>query len=243
MFDNVKQLQSASLEGALTAPDCMWTDRLLGVNEEGRYPIRCVWALTCNNITGTREQLRRCVWIRLDAKTENPESRTGFRHPNINAWLASNRELVVSAVITLVRAWIAKGMPPYRGPHSLGSFDEWVKVMGGILQTVGEYNFLANQTKLREEADVEGAALHMFVSHWWERFRNRGVQAGQLLETARPFYEDKLGSGSERSQAVRLGKMLTQYKDWVISFGEQKVTLTITPDRKTGQLYRLNEAL
>ncbi len=38
MFDNVRELDSAVLQAALTAPDQLWTDRLLGSNTEGRYP-------------------------------------------------------------------------------------------------------------------------------------------------------------------------------------------------------------
>ena len=239
MFDNVRELNSAVLQAALTSPDQLWTDRLLGGNTEGRYPMRCVWAVTCNNITGTREQLRRCVWIRLDAKTEHPETRQNFQHPDIIQWLRDNRASVVSAVITLVNAWIEKGQPQYVGGRSMGSFDAWVRVIGGILETVGEFNFLANQSLLSEAADTESSTLGAFVNQWWAKHRDRPVKANQLLEIARQFYEDKLGTGTDASQAIRLGRHLGTYRDWVIPIGSQKAEIKFIPNEKLGQSYKL----
>ena len=48
LIDNLRQqLDSAALAAALTAP--FWEDRILGVSEMTRLPIRCVWIATGNN--------------------------------------------------------------------------------------------------------------------------------------------------------------------------------------------------
>lgn len=113
LLDNIRGLDSENLQAALTSPDCLWKDRLLGVNESLSLPIRCVWAATCNNIQGTSEQLRRCVEIRLDAKTDKPEQRSNWRHSDIRSWLSQNRSSVVGAALTLVANWVKEGCPAY----------------------------------------------------------------------------------------------------------------------------------
>ena len=99
----------------------------------------------------------------------------------------------------------------------MGSFDSWVRVIGGILETVGERNFLANQQALGEEADVESSAVAAFVEEWWKLYDDKSVTAKQLLPIARRHYEDELGTGGDSSQVVKLGKRLSKHRDWVIS--------------------------
>lgn len=237
LLDNVRELNSEALQAALTAPDGLWTDRLLGGNEEGKFPIRCTWATTCNNITGTREQLRRCIWIRLDAKTERPEERTDFKHLDIRGWLRQNRAQVVGAAVTLIRAWIEAGRPNYSGRGVMGSFDSWVRVIGGILENASEMNFLGNQREFAQGADSEAATLTPFIQDWWAIYTNKWVGAGQLLGVAVHYYADELGNNGERSQAVRLGKILGKHRDWVVG---DKI-LSARPS-KNGLQYRLDWA-
>ncbi len=53
VIDNINnEIDSAALAAALTAP--FWEDRILGVSEIVRIPIRCVWVATGNNPQGER---------------------------------------------------------------------------------------------------------------------------------------------------------------------------------------------
>lgn len=162
LLDNVKSLRSATLESVLTSRE--WSDRLLGVNAEGRYPNRCVWMATSNNMVSSREQLRRCVWIRLDARTERPDERRNFKHRDLHAWVQANRSRLVGAALTLIRAWIEAGQPAYSGGTALGSFEAWTRTIGGLLEVVGVKGFLTNQRQLIEEADDEGSQFSVFVA-------------------------------------------------------------------------------
>jgi hypothetical protein len=89
LIDNLRaELDSAALAAALTAP--FWEDRILGASEMARLPIRCAWVATGNNPTSSHEIARRLVRIRLDARTDQPWRRGGFRHPDLMVWVRAN---------------------------------------------------------------------------------------------------------------------------------------------------------
>lgn len=85
LIDNLRRpLDSAALSAAITAP--AWEDRILGKSEMIRMPVRCCWVATGNNPSVSDEIARRTVRIRLDAREERPQMRTGFRHADLRAW-------------------------------------------------------------------------------------------------------------------------------------------------------------
>ena len=79
----------------------------------------------------------------------------------------------MAACLTLGRAWIAAGMP--RHQKTIGSFEGWAQVMGGILQVAGVPGFLGNLKEMYERADAEGAVWRVFVALWWDRFGTQQV--------------------------------------------------------------------
>jgi hypothetical protein len=87
MFDNVdKTLGGAALDLALTA--LTYSDRILGSSKTtGDLPLRTVWTATGNNLRYGGDLERRVLPIRLAPTCENPEERTGFKHPNLLAWV------------------------------------------------------------------------------------------------------------------------------------------------------------
>jgi hypothetical protein len=104
IFDNVDQvLNSASLALALTTST--WTDRVLGFTELVTLPQRTVFVATGNNIVLGGDLARRCYWIRLDAQCSEPWRNRQFRHPDLRAWVRENRGRLLSASLTLARAW------------------------------------------------------------------------------------------------------------------------------------------
>jgi putative DNA primase/helicase len=213
LIDNLRrQLDSSALSAALTAP--FWEDRVLGISEMVRLPIRCLWVATGNNPEFSNEMARRLVRIRLDARVDQPWRRSGFRHPNLMDWVMTNRARLVAACLTLCRAWIAAGTP--RGQMILGSFEGWAAVMGGIFAVDDVPGFLGNVDEMLEAADAESAIWRAFVGRWWECHRASPVGVGDLhqiaLVTEPPI---PLGDGADRSQKTRLGKALGKMRDRV----------------------------
>jgi len=181
LLDNLrKALDSASLASALTAR--VWEGRILGVSKLARLPVDCVWLVTGNNIKASREITRRIVRIRLDALTESPHLRTGFRHTDLLGWCKKNRARLVEAALTLVKAWIVEGKP--LGKYTMGSFQAWASTIGGILDVADVKGFFGNQAELFEDVNTSQGEWRQFVEGWGAIFGEQPVEAAKLYEMA-----------------------------------------------------------
>lgn len=127
LLDNLSgSLGSDSLAAALTATD--WEDRVLGQTEMVRVPLRAVWLGTGNNLGFRRTLGRRVVPIDLDAKIEVPEDRTDFKYTDLIGHVRKNRPRLVTAALTLLRAFWLAGRPRH-GQTRMGSFESWDDVV------------------------------------------------------------------------------------------------------------------
>lgn len=150
-IDNIDQpLNNASLAGLLTSG--YWSDRALGLNDMISRPHQATWLCTGNNISIGGDLIRRCYWIRLDAESSTPWLKNGFKHENLKGWVLERRAELLSALMTMTRAWYAAGCPAPDVPP-LGSFEEWTRIIGGILQYAGIPGFLRNLGQCREQKD------------------------------------------------------------------------------------------
>jgi hypothetical protein len=201
ILDNVHRLAGSALASCLT--DEVFQDRLIGSSILLRVPNRSLWIATGNNPGMSDEIARRTVAIDLDAKSEHPDLRTGFRHPNLLRWARDSRAALVDAALTLIQFWISEGMP--LAEKTLGGFESWSQVMGGILHTSGLTGFLEGLETSRGKVDIETEDFHEFVQQWAERIGDREVTASELLAYA-PALD--LGTGTEQSRSSRLGKLL-----------------------------------
>jgi hypothetical protein len=213
LIDNLRRpLDSPVVAAALTAT--FWDDRLLGTNDLLHLPVTCSWLVTANNPRFRREIARRTVRTRLDAKVERPWERAGFRHTNLLAWVREHRGEIVAAVLTLVQAWIVARKP--LGTRSLGSYERWAAVIGGILDVAGIPGFLGNLDIQYEAADGEGEAWRRLVEAWWEKHGDAAVSAGELFALAVELEGFDFGKGDERAQKISFGKQLGNQRDRVI---------------------------
>src|SRR5262245_24405850 len=214
LIDNLKnRLDSAALSAALTSPT--WEDRILGKSIIVNVPVRVVWIATGNNPSFSYELSRRVVRIRLDSGVNQPWLRNSFRHPNLREWVIAHRPQLIWAALTLIQAWIVAGKP--EGNVVMGSYEQWSKVMGGILEVNGIDGFLGNLQDLYHQSDAEGQAWKAFMEEWWQEFGVQPVGVNKLYGIVSPEDGDPidlgLGDGNERSQKTRLGRLLTQNRD------------------------------
>jgi putative DNA primase/helicase len=223
-LDNIStKLDSGALASALTETEHQ--DRVLGVTQMSpALPNRATWIATGNNLTASNEITRRMVWIRLMPNVEHPARRpaTDFKHHPLEPWIDQNRGDLLWACLTLGQAWIARGRPPFSGTRTMGTFEAWVRVIGGILEVVGLGNhFLANQDELFEAMDQEMQPWRDFVTAWAERYGTRSVTVAELYELVRLhnlLAEELPDDGkNERSRQTRLGSLLRRHKDKVIA--------------------------
>ncbi len=234
------RLDSEHLAAVLT--DTLWRDRQLGHTRELLLPNRAVWTATGNNLAFSRELTRRVVWIRLDARMETPEQRSNFRHPDLLRHVRDHRAALVHAALILVRAWLAAGRPG--GRQTMGSFENYVRIMGGILEVAGISGFLANADELRTRADGESTEWRAFVQAWWEQWKESWVgvsDLAKLLWTEDGRRSDLLlgiiTSERERGAVTQLGKRLSAKRECVI--GGLRITVSTQLDKSGRLQYRV----
>jgi hypothetical protein len=208
LIDNLRRpLDSSALALTLTAGAT--EDRLLGVSEMIRLPAHCVWIATGNNPTLSDEMTRRTVRIRMDAGDEFPEQRDGFKHPDLLPWVRRERGHFVWAALTLARDWIVAGTPDPSLKTHFGGFEEWARVIGGILEHADLGAILGNVDELR--ASNREASLGAFLEAAWLRFANAEWLARDAVELGREYLD--LGTGGDAELVNLLGHRLRAMRD------------------------------
>jgi hypothetical protein len=182
LLDNIPDnttIDSPSLAAALTS--CEWSDRLLGRNDTIRLPARAVWAATGNNLRVTGDMPRRSYSIRLDANAERPWERTGFHIQGLQQHVLNHRGDLLSAALTIVRAWYTNGRPQANVPM-LGSFEEWAGIVGSVLAFAGIEGFLGNLEQTQVVQDDDTRQWTAFFDAWWDAFGSKGVSVEDLSQ-------------------------------------------------------------
>jgi hypothetical protein len=221
-IDNVEgRLYSPSLAAILTAET--WTDRILGRSETATVAHRATWIATGNNIRLGGDLPRRCYWVRMDAQQPRPWQRNGFLHTDLTTWVRDNRGRILSAILTLARAWIVAGRPLPTGMPSIGGFANWVNVVGGILVHAGMTDFLGNLESMYDQADDDTPQWEAFLAAWYSIWQDtpiimsklsREIETNADLEASLPddlateVSDDKGFRKVAKSFSRRMGKAL-----------------------------------
>jgi hypothetical protein len=216
VFDEAPVLEGAALAQALTAET--WQDRILGVSTMANFPNRVTWMSLGNNVQVKGDITRRVYRIALRPKYANPQDRdaNSFRHPgqsglDLLSWTRKNRKELLTAILTLVRAWYAAGAPyPKRGV-SFGSFEVWERMVGGIVETSGLPDFLGNLKIWRSESDFDS---QYWIGHLgWVReqfgersFRTAEVKTKALTDLASYLAPPRLDDPTEKTYGKSLGE-------------------------------------
>jgi len=182
LLDNIPDnttIDSPSLAATLTSSE--WSDRLLGRNDTIRLPARAVWAATGNNLRVTGDMPRRSYSIRLDANAERPWERTGFHIQGLQQHVLAHRGDLLSAALTIVRAWYTNGRPQANVPM-LGSFEEWASIVGSVLAFAGIEGFLGNLEQTQVVQDDDTRQWTAFFEAWWAAFGTKGVSVEELSQ-------------------------------------------------------------
>ena len=215
LIDNVRsRLDSAALSAALTSD--VWEDRVLGYSRMAAIPVTCTWLATANNPALSLEVARRTVSSGLDACVEKPWERKEFRHKHLRRWALQHRAELIWAALTLVQAWIAAGKP--LGQETLGSYESYAEVVGGILGIAGIPGFLGNQDRVYAEADQEVNALAEFCQAWWGDFQDRQVKVDLLfgLATRHRLLIDLWSGRDDHAARTAFGKAIARMRDRII---------------------------
>jgi hypothetical protein len=223
LIDNIKgKLASSSLDAVLTTT--VWTDRILGKSQMITLPNRAIWIATGNNVAVDIEMARRSVWIRLDSNAERPWTRNGFKHASLGEWALENRGDLVTAALVLIRHWFNVGCPP--GRSTIGGFESWARIIGGIVDAADIVGFMDNAEELYEQFDPTAAQWAAFIAEWWKQFQHAPVGVKDLfcLADSEPadnvtglgLLDAMLTDDKPRARRVRLGNLLHDRLDTVL---------------------------
>jgi hypothetical protein len=182
-FDNIDGvLDSTSLATVLTAR--VWRDRMLGRNEEVLLPNMSTWIANGNNIRLAGDLPRRAYRARLDAQLAQPWLRqpSEFKHPDLIRWVRQKRGDIIAAMLTVARSWVVAGKPKPNDLVSIGSYESFCEVLGGILDYIKVKGFLGNLQQMYSEMDVETPQWGNFLEAWQEVFGDSGVTVAEVVE-------------------------------------------------------------
>jgi len=141
-------LNNAILEQFLTSE--VWIDRELGHNNNLELNNEIDVSLSANmGITYTPDLWHRARPINLFYGEENPNDRV-YNRADLWGYVKENRNLILSAVYTLIKTWVDAGCPKGKTPFT--SFPEWARVVGGIMQ----YHSLGDPCQQVEDEGVGG---------------------------------------------------------------------------------------
>lgn len=222
VFDEAHTLDGAPLAQALTAHT--WQDRILGVSHMAEFPNRVTWISLGNQVHVKGDITRRVYRIALQPTYDNPQDRpsSAFRHPgqsglDLGAWTRANRRDLMTAILTLVRAWFAAGQPYTRRGSSFGSFETWERYAGGIVQVAGLTGFLDNIKAWRSESDFDsqywlGHMTWLLETFGDKAFRTADVRATALTDPQSYLAPPRLDDPGEKTYGKALGEAYSRLK-------------------------------
>jgi hypothetical protein len=181
-LDNIpSKMDSAALAQFITSET--YGGRLLGTNKAVDIKNTLTVFGTGNNTRFSEELAKRCVPIRLKPKTDKPEARSGFKHPDIYAWTLENRRDLLETFMGYVDRHLASHtlddvdvMAPPKG-----GFEGWSKAMNGIMYIGGLREFRTNEEEWMGRVDDELEERTRFVELWQGRHGKKEVTATELL--------------------------------------------------------------
>jgi hypothetical protein len=208
LFDNLDgHFGNAVLDAALAATS--WKDRLLGVNRTASAPIYLTWYATGNNVAIAADTSRRTCHIRMESDRERPEERTGFRRPNLLAWVGEHRQRLLAAALTILRGYIVAGRPDMRLP-AWGSFEGWSAIVRSSIVWAGMPDAGETRIVLQDSADVVAEHFGVILDCWQKMDpQQQGLTAAQVIDVLKP----KAKAGSTMTQTTPPPEWHNDFRD------------------------------
>jgi hypothetical protein len=149
-FDNVADVvRGKSLDKVLTTTRPKL--RILGSSITPTVDWQAMVVLTGNNVAVAGDTVRRCLRCLLTPNDENPENRSIKRH-NLKGWISEHRTSLVTAALTILRAYHAAGAPK-QTTKRWGSYEAWQMVADALLWAGGE-DIITCRTNVSEGGDL-----------------------------------------------------------------------------------------
>ncbi len=207
------------LDAALTTT--LWTDRMLGSNRQFDGSLKATWYGTGNNVQLQADTSRRVCHIRLESEDEKPETKSGFQYPNLREHILSQRGPLLSAALTILRAWCAAGKPSQNLP-AWGSYEGWsmireVIVFAGLadpgetrqaLQSNSDRDATAMETILRGMLQLDASGRGLTAAEIIIKLKDHSGSPLEWMSEMRSAVEELC----DRLDGIKLGCLLRSFK-------------------------------
>jgi hypothetical protein len=217
LFDNLDgAFGNGVLDAALTG--MAWKDRVLGINKMAEAPLYMTWYATGNNVLVAADTARRICHVRLESPEEKPEERDDFVRTDLLAWVGSQRGRLLTAALTILRAYFFAGRPDM-GLPAWGSFQEWSRLVRAAVVWTDLPDPGQTRLLLQESADV-GAESMAVILQCVEGLdpERRGLTSAQIIQRVKDAPEanadlrDALEGLLGKLEARLLGNKLRTYR-------------------------------
>ncbi len=199
MIDNIERpLQGDWLCSMLTSE--IYKGRILGRSEMGNLATNCLWLANGNKVIVAGDLRHRALLCRLDAAMERPGERV-FQH-DLRVWASEHRATLVSAGLTVMRAFVAAGVKPRDCCAPWGRFEQWTDLVRAPLMWLGEQDPCASLSVLEAEDPARQEHLSL-LSAWAERFGERQLTAREVIAELTPSGIDPAEPTSHFRELVR----------------------------------------
>lgn len=169
-FANCKgHINNSTFEQVSTAT--VYSDRILGKSEVIKVDNELEFSLSGNiGVSYTPDFANRCRFVRLMFADEDANGRE-FENPQLHNWVLKNRGNILSALYSLVRNWVDKGMP--KGTVAFTSFPEWADICGGIMEAAGyDSPCKSDKSTYNLGGDVESDGMKLLYEYMFDHAPN-----------------------------------------------------------------------
>jgi hypothetical protein len=129
-------------------------DRILGTNKVVEATNDTSWFVTGNNVALSPDTAERCINVRLQTEDAKPHLRDDFKYPDLYETVRERRGQLLSAALTILKAYMIAGKPDQHLP-AWGGFEAWSRLVRGALVFAGTADPAASRVELEEQSDVE----------------------------------------------------------------------------------------
>ncbi len=159
--------------------------------------------VTGNQLAITGDTRRRTLRCRIVPNVERPGERPadGFKHPDLPKWCYDNRECLVAAGLTVLRAFLKAGKPA-QGVPTRGSFETWCSIIASAIVWAGGPDVVSGAWE--ESAEPEDQEeLRLALARWWHAAFPEGATARQAVDELSDLTSPKGPAQDLRQEAAQ----------------------------------------
>jgi putative DNA primase/helicase len=211
-MDNIERgLRGDLLCQAISQPELAL--RPLGNSAMVRGPTTALMCATGNNLAIIGDLRRRTMLIRLDARTERPETRQFAR--DLRAHVLRRRGEIISAAMTVMLAYGAAEFPGV-GATPCAGFADWSRWCRQPVMWLGLPDPLDASASLRD-MDPDLARMRALFAAWAEAYGDTLTTAADAITGATPALREAITAVcADHVSSRRLGAWLGQHRDRVV---------------------------